>query len=112
VTRAPLFAIVVACASHAALAQQVDDGWWVIVGSFPETSERMEADFERVNAAAGRCGFATFNDFSGKFEGFAPGYNVFVIGAYASKADAEGVLRLVRPCVPDAYLKRGRYLGE
>lgn len=106
-------AAIIAFAPAPALAQQVDDGWWVVVGSFPEAAESsMQRDHERVNEAAGRCGFTTFNDFSGKFTGFRPGYNVFVIGAYASKSDADAVLRLVRPCMLDAYLKQGRYLGE
>jgi hypothetical protein len=94
-------------------AQQLDEGWWIVVASIPdEDTERMQDDYTRVNAIVARCGFETFNDFSAKFDGFRPGYNVFVIGAYARRSDADAVRRLVRPCIPDAYVKYGRYLGE
>ena len=66
----------------------------------------------RALAAARRCGAETFNDLSSKFKGFAPGYNVFVIGAFASKPQAEAKLQSVKPCFPQAYLKQGEHLGE
>jgi hypothetical protein len=94
-------------------AQQRDKGWWVVVGSFPtEPPARMTGDYERTNAAVARCGFRTFNDFSDKFRGFQPGYNVFVIGAYPSRAGAERVASKVRGCAPGAYVRYGEYLGE
>ena len=109
---ARMFAVALAIAPVSALAQQLDEGWWVVVGSLPDSGDAMTAGTERISNAARRCGFTTFSDFSAKFSGFAPGFHVFVIGAYGRKADANAVLRLVRPCVPDAYLKRGRYAGE
>ncbi len=72
----------------------------------------MQRDFETVNAAAAQCRVRTFNDFSGKFRGFAPGYNVFVLGAYAAQAEAERVAKAVRGCFEGAYVKYGEYLGE
>ena len=108
---APLIVLLMSAAAFA--QQQLNEGWWVVVASVPDSdTASMESDFERVNADVGRCGFTTFNDFSAKFTGFRPGFNVFVIGAYGRKSDAQSVLRLVRPCVPDAYVKQGRYLGE
>jgi hypothetical protein len=64
-----------------------------------------------VQADAQRCGFEIFNDFSGKFENFRPGYIVVVVGAYGSRSEARE-LTAVRHCVPDAYVKYGRYYGE
>lgn len=91
----------------------LDTGWWVVVGSFPsEPAERQQGDLERVGAAAKRCGLNTFNDLSEKFVGFAPGYNVFVIGAFASRRAADAEARAARRCFPDAYVKHGEYLGE
>lgn len=109
---ARLFAAALAVLPFSAHAQQLDEGWWVVVGSFPDNGEAMTAGTERVSQAAARCGFTTFSDFSAKFSGFAPGFHVFVIGAYPRRSDADAVRRLVRPCIPDAYLKRGRYAGE
>ena len=103
----------VALLATAAAAQQRSAGWWVVVGSFPtEPPARMLNDLRRVEAAAARCGFRTFNDHSSKFSGFKPGYNVFVIGAYRSRADAEHVRAGVRSCFPTAYLRQGNYAGE
>jgi hypothetical protein len=94
-------------------ARQLDKGWWVVVGSFPtEPAERMKSDFDRINAAVAPCGQKTFNDFSGKFRGFAPGFNVFVIGAFASRAEADRIALAVRKCIPGAYVKYGDYAGE
>lgn len=95
------------------MAQELDDGWWVIVATYPTTPpERQQDDVARTTALAARCGAETFNDFSSKFKGFAPGYNVFVVGAYATSAEAKDKLETLKPCFPDAYVKRGRYLGE
>jgi hypothetical protein len=110
--------IVLAAALAAALissapGRELDKGWWVIVGSFPtEPAERMREDFDRINAAAAPCGRKTFNDFSGKFRGFAPGFNVFVIGAFATRREADGVAEAVSKCFPGAYVKYGDYAGE
>ena len=88
-------------------------GWWIIVGTFPtEPWQRQKTDYEWVEARAAACGLRTFNDFSGKFRGFAPGYNVFVIGAFATRPIANENLRLAKKCFPDAYVKYGEHLGE
>lgn len=92
---------------------ELDDGWWVIVATYPLTPpERQQGDVERTEALAARCHAETFNDFSAKFKGFAPGYNVFVVGAFATRGEADRKLATLRPCFPDAYVKRARYLGE
>ena len=93
--------------------QMLNEGWWVILGSLPtEPWERQQTDYDRMHAAAAPCGLEVFNDLSGKFEGFRAGYNVFVVGAFESQSDANGVLKQARKCFPDAYIKSGKYLGE
>jgi hypothetical protein len=94
-------------------AQQLSQGWWVIVAAYPtEPPQRQREDSARVNSAATGCGVRTFNDISGKFLGFEPGYNIFVIGAFASRPKAEKAAISVRECFSDAYVKYGEYLGE
>lgn len=89
----------------------LDRGWWVVVGVMPgENFDNAAAD--RLHARIRGCGFEAFNDFSNKFAGFADGFTVFVLGAYPTKKEAETILREARKCVPDAYIKQGRYLGE
>ncbi|PLX37573.1 MAG: SPOR domain-containing protein [Hyphomicrobiales bacterium] len=100
-------------AGATANAQQLDEGWWIVLGSFPtEPWERQASDLETMHLKARPCRLEPFNDFSAKFEGFRPGYNVFVVGAYASKGEAQNKLLMVRSCFADAYVKYGRYLGE
>ncbi|MGU3656162.1 SPOR domain-containing protein [Methylobacterium fujisawaense] len=94
-------------------ASALDEGIWVVAGSFRNVDN---ANFQseavaRATAAVKRCGLQPFNDFSGKF-GFAEGFDVVVVGPYRTRSEAERILGRLRPCVPDAYLKRGRYLGE
>ena len=94
-------------------AQQLNKGWWVIVGTCPtEPWQRMATDSQRVNAAASRCDVETFNDFSATFRGFTPGYNVFVMGAFATRGKAEDAVRAVGRCFPEAYVRYGECLGE
>jgi hypothetical protein len=103
----------VLCAANPAAAKDLDKGWWVIVASFPtEPYQRMQSDSDAVNTAAARCRVQPFNDFSAKFRGFAPGYNVFVLGAYPSQDSANDVANTVRRCFEGAYVKYGEYLGE
>jgi len=94
-------------------ANALDKGWWVVLASFPqEPWERQRSDAEAIGRKAEPCGLKVFNDLSGKFRGFAPGRNVFVVGAFLPKPRAEEQLRAARPCFPDAYLKYGSYAGE
>jgi hypothetical protein len=94
-------------------AQPLDKGWWVVIASMPaDDASRMLADFEHFTTAAQRCGFKMFNDFSNKFVGFQPGYNVFVVGAYPSRAGAERARNELLPCLPNSYVKYAEYLGE
>lgn len=106
-----VIAALLASACFPALA--LDRGWWVVVASFPEEPwERQSADLAATTRKAARCGLKVFNDLSGKFRGFAPGSNVFVVGAFATKARALEQLRAAQRCFPDAYVKQGRHLGE
>lgn len=94
-------------------AQVPNTGWWVVVGTFPtEPSARQSADFARMQSLGARCNLMPFNDFSGKFRGFTPDYNVFVLGAYESKTTATDMLKLAQVCYPDAFIKYAEYLGE
>jgi hypothetical protein len=65
-----------------------------------------------VNDAAARCGIRAFHDLSNKFIGFTPGYNVVVSGPYATRGEAERILKGAKQCVPDAYLKYAKYTGN
>jgi hypothetical protein len=91
-------------------ASALDRGYWVIIGNLPQDDIDPAAQ-EEIQSQASQCGFEAFNDFSFKF-GFKPGYIAFVLGAYATKAEANAVLKSVRRCVPDAYVKQGAYSGE
>ena len=94
-------------------AQRPDAGWWVVVGSYPrDPPARQQGDLQRVSAAARRCGLRPINDDSAKFAGFRPGLNVFVVGAFASRPEADRTLAVARRCFPSAYVKQARYLGE
>lgn len=88
-----------------------EDGFWVIVG-VTQSSLYDDAGAKRVHARIQRCGFEAFNDFTDKFTGFTPKMVVFVLGPYQSRAEANAVLSKARACVPDAYVKHSRYLGE
>lgn len=105
----PVFLLAAAGTSAAAL----DSGLWIVAGSFrnPDYSNFQTEAVRKASAAVRRCGLAPFNDFSGKF-GFAEGYDVVVVGPYRTRVEADAVLRRLKPCVPDAFLKPGRYLGE
>ena len=88
--------------------------YWIVAGSFADpdyTRVRYEA-VRRAATDVARCGLEPFNDFSGKFVGFAEGFDVVVVGGYASRAVAEADLARLRPCVPGAYVREGRYAGE
>ena len=101
-------------ASVPANAQQfVYDGWWVVMAGFKENAPNRDASEAKVRNQAAKCGVEAFNDFSNKFAGFTPGLTVVVsMGAYKSKAQAEAAAAAVRPCIPDAYVKKARYAGE
>ncbi len=94
-------------------ATALDEGVWIVAGSFrnPDYANFQTEAVARATASVKRCGLQPFNDFSGKF-GFAEGFDVVVVGPFRGRGEAERILDRLRPCVPDAYLKRGRYLGE
>jgi hypothetical protein len=105
--------------SVSGLAQAQDGRFWVIVGyvdhppmEWTDAVMVKAADLENRLAA---CGLRPFWDWTAKFVGFNPNGRgtVFVIdGAARPRAQAEMILALARPCVPDAYVKAGDYLGE
>jgi curved DNA-binding protein CbpA len=92
-------------------------GWWVILGSInigegDSATTLIEPSVRRASSAAHRCGLGTFNDFSSKFRGFAPGYMVVVIGPFADKVGAARSQQQVNRCVPRTYVKYAQHLGE
>lgn len=104
-----------AAAGGAAHAQAMRlDGWWVVLASDPDTlpPAQMDARQARMRASLARCGLEPYSDFSSKFSTFRPGLMVHVLGAYASKAQAERVRAQALPCASGAYLKAARYAGE
>jgi hypothetical protein len=113
--RSIVFALLVAvvAAGSLAFAQPLDKGWWVVLGAFPlDPPERQRQDAMKMTKAALACRLRVFNDFSGKFSGFEPGHNVFVIGAFATRARARAEAGAAQRCFPGAYVKRGDYAGE
>ncbi|WP_036285769.1 hypothetical protein [Methylocystis sp. ATCC 49242] len=90
------------------------EGWWVVLGSFanPDLSAAHDKEIRSLRSRAARCGVDPFNDFSNKFRGFAPRFDVVAVGAYKTRKSAQSVLHRVRACVPEAYIKFGRHLGE
>lgn len=92
----------------------LDEGFWVVAGSFrnPDYAATQYAAVEKASAAVRRCGLEPFSDFSGKFAGFSEGFDVVVVGAYRTDKEAGAALEKLKPCVPEAFIKRGRYLGE
>lgn len=105
-----LLSVVLVCCAASARAE-LNNGWWIIVGVLPENNTNSRAS-EALHNKIGRCGFKAFNDWSWKFSGFAPGYTVYVLGAYGTKAEANSILASAKKCVPDAYIKQGTYAGE
>ena len=93
-----------------------EDGWWVVLGSFGihggSGHRAADAAVVRVRRQARACGKQPFNDDSATFSGFAPGYEVSVLGAYPTRARAEVALSRIAACVPGASLRRARYAGE
>lgn len=83
------------------------------MAAFDEDAANRDAPEATARDAAAKCGLEAFNDFSNKFEGFAPGLTVVVVwSAFKSKSKANAALKKVKPCIADAYLKKARYLGE
>jgi hypothetical protein len=84
-----------------------DSGWWVVLATAAADAD-VQATVQRLQA----CGLQPFNDFSGKFAGFRPGFQVVVDGPYATRREAEAARSAASRCAPEAYLKWARYLGE
>jgi len=109
---ASAIAVFTSCAVLPLRAQEpLLNGWWVVVGVLPLNNVRPEPS-QALHRKIANCGFRAFNDVSSKFVGFVGGYEVYVLGAYAAKAEAAAVLAAAKRCVPDAYIKQGHYLGE
>ena len=70
--------------SPATAAAGQDGRWWVVVASSPDPdyTARQHPLSEQAAQAAKRCGVRADSDFSGKWEGFAPGFYVTAAGGY------------------------------
>jgi len=100
-------ALILSLLSTPALAQSHPGGWFVIAGSYPyRAPEGAALNTARVRAEAARCGFAVRNMNSDVLLDTRPGFIVQAIGGYIHRADAERALRVMRRCLPDAYIKR------
>jgi hypothetical protein len=112
--RTALAALALLVAAEAAQAgEELNEGWWIVAGSFRQGgADRNDASIAKASAGLRRCGFRPFNDFSAKFAGFAPGFDVVVTGPYTERAGADAIMERVQRCVPSAYVKNARYLGE
>ncbi len=118
--RIPLAAAALALtlAASPALAQEEggeelpSEGWWIVLAARATDGESAPFD-PAFDAHVRTCGVDPFGDFSAKFEGFSPGVVVVVhMVPFPTKAAAAPMLEAARRCVPDAYLKWGRYAGE
>jgi len=91
-----------------------NSGWWVVLANGPATPNRDSNGGLVVDRTAKSCGIRTFNDYSAKFEGFEPGYTVFVLlgSPYGHKEMAERNRAMIERCFPAAYVRHGRYRGE
>ena len=102
---------IVVCAGMTQVAAAED--WYVIVGSFRETSGNAIESADRLREAVDEnCGHDIQWDYSTKFYNFEPGFLVVFSGPYASRNRAGSVLDDVRQCASDAYVKSSRYAGE
>jgi 3'-phosphoadenosine 5'-phosphosulfate sulfotransferase (PAPS reductase)/FAD synthetase len=89
------------------------DGHWVVLTSIKDDGgQRPHREMEAFRKTMLGCKVEIFNDFSSKFVGFTPGYLVAVTGAYRTEAEARAQLPKVRPCAPNAYVKKARHMGE
>jgi hypothetical protein len=86
--------------------------WWIILGSYPEGATTLEEGAEKTTEAVRRCGLRPIRDQSANYDGFAPGYTILVLDAQTDRESAQQLLRQVRRCVRDAYLKQGRRVSE
>lgn len=103
----------VVAAGGAQAGEELNEGWWIVAGSFRQHgTDRNDASIARASGGLRRCGFKPFNDFSDKFAGFKSGFDVVVTGPYTEQAEADAIVARVRRCVPSAYVKNARYLGE
>ncbi len=105
--------LVGAMATPAAAQAMRLDGYWVVLASIKDDgSQRPHREMEAVRKTMQGCKIDIFNDQTAKFVGFAPGYLVAVIGAYRTEAEARAELPKVKPCAPNAYVKKARHTGE
>ena len=98
-----------------ASASELDSNWWIILANFKIcgseacNSREHRAQIERQ---AQKCQLKIFNDFSMKFSGFSPGYEVYVVDEIFTLAKAQRALKNIKKCFPEAYIKYGDYSGE
>lgn len=91
-----------------------NEGWWIVVSTHQADSSRMGKEVMAAEARGRPCGLTVWNEWSGKFVGFRPGYHVIVLKGepFAALERAQAIVARARRCYPDAYAKHARYLGE
>jgi hypothetical protein len=93
-------------------AREWEWGCWVITASIDAEAGDLPSATADVAHKVERCGYVTFDDFSAKFVLFERGYRVVVVGPFELQSAAELARKRIEPCVPDAYVKFGGYLGR
>ena len=90
------------------LQTSYDMKYLVIMGSYPYAGPMPEAQNQRIKQCLGVTPHIMPTGF---YEGLAPELYVIIFGGY-EKAEAELVRQWVLPCVPDAYIKQARWIGD
>ncbi len=76
-------------------------GLWVVLGSF----KNVGGAYTRAEDVRAGCGYDAVAIRSNRIRGFTPGFYSVIIGPFAQDERVQRVLRDVRECVPDAYIK-------
>ena len=83
--------------------------FYVILGSAPQGSGNAATRAAQLN----RClGYQPATDFTYAFEGLAPDLEFVHLGGYSTMSQANRVVAWARGCVPDAYVKRAKFLFD
>ena len=83
--------------------------YYVILGSAPQGSGNAATRAAQLN----RClGYQPATDYTYAFEGLAPNLEFVHLGGYSTAGQANRVAAWARGCVPDAYVKRAKFLFD
>jgi hypothetical protein len=90
------------------------EGYWVVLAAVQADAPNRDALEEVERQRLKPCGYEAFNDLSMKWDGFVGENSTIIVvwSAFPTKQKANEVLKKVKPCFADAYVKKARYLGE